>query len=76
MCIIGPRGCGKTAIVNQFATTFNYNIETISLYQVKLCFFFFLMMDLFFLCFTINYLYFLYLGFNFKRFNPTENYLT
>jgi len=34
MCIIGPRGCGKTAILNQFATTFNYEMETISLYQV------------------------------------------
>lgn len=34
MCIIGPRGCGKTAIVNRFAATFNYNVETISLYQV------------------------------------------
>ncbi|XP_050525858.1 von Willebrand factor A domain-containing protein 8 [Daktulosphaira vitifoliae] len=33
ICIIGPRGCGKTAIVNQFAAMFNYDIETISLYQ-------------------------------------------
>lgn len=34
MCIIGPRGCGKTAVINRFATTFNYDVETISLYQV------------------------------------------
>jgi len=34
ICVIGPRGCGKTAIVNQFAATFNYDVETISLYQV------------------------------------------
>jgi len=38
VCIIGPRGCGKTAIVNRFATTFNYNVETISLYQVYFLF--------------------------------------
>lgn len=41
MCIIGPRGCGKTAIVNRFATTFNYEVETISLYQVRLIYFLF-----------------------------------
>lgn len=34
ICIIGPRGSGKTAIVNRFATTFHYNVETVSLYQV------------------------------------------
>ncbi|XP_027851720.2 von Willebrand factor A domain-containing protein 8 [Aphis gossypii] len=33
ICIIGPRGSGKTAIVNRFATTFHYNVETVSLYQ-------------------------------------------
>lgn len=38
ICVIGPRGCGKTAIVNRFAMTFNYDVETISLYQVKLIF--------------------------------------
>ncbi|XP_050442272.1 von Willebrand factor A domain-containing protein 8 [Adelges cooleyi] len=33
ICIVGPRGCGKTAIVNQFAAILNYDVETISLYQ-------------------------------------------
>ncbi|KAL3861823.1 hypothetical protein ACJMK2_007838 [Sinanodonta woodiana] len=32
-CIIGPRGCGKTALVQQFARILGYHIEPIMLYQ-------------------------------------------
>jgi putative ribosome biogenesis GTPase RsgA len=33
-CIIGSRGCGKSATVNRLAALLNYQIEPIVLYQV------------------------------------------
>lgn len=32
-CIVGPRGCGKSAVVGQFAELLGYNVEPIMLYQ-------------------------------------------
>ncbi|KAK0046521.1 E3 ubiquitin-protein ligase RNF14 [Biomphalaria pfeifferi] len=32
-CVIGPRGCGKTVVVNQFAKMLGYHVEPIMLYQ-------------------------------------------
>ncbi|KAJ8310233.1 hypothetical protein KUTeg_012098 [Tegillarca granosa] len=33
MCIIGPRGCGKSAMIQHFAAILGYHIEPIMLYQ-------------------------------------------
>ena len=33
LCVVGPRGCGKTVIVQKFAEMFGYHTETIMLYQ-------------------------------------------
>ncbi|XP_008476364.3 von Willebrand factor A domain-containing protein 8 [Diaphorina citri] len=33
VCIVGPRGCGKTTLVNQYAKTLGYIVEPIALYQ-------------------------------------------
>ncbi|CAD5122119.1 DgyrCDS10568 [Dimorphilus gyrociliatus] len=33
LCIVGPRGCGKSIVVNQFANMLGYNVEHIMLYQ-------------------------------------------
>lgn len=35
-CLIGPRGCGKSATVNRLADLLNYQIEPIVLYQVRM----------------------------------------
>uniref|UniRef100_A0A2C9MAM2 von Willebrand factor A domain-containing protein 8 n=1 Tax=Biomphalaria glabrata TaxID=6526 RepID=A0A2C9MAM2_BIOGL len=32
-CVIGPRGCGKNVVVNQFAKMLGYHVEPIMLYQ-------------------------------------------
>lgn len=32
-CILGGKGCGKTALIQEFAKRFNYHTETITLYQ-------------------------------------------
>lgn len=33
VCMVGPRGCGKTTLVNQFARRLGYVVEPIALYQ-------------------------------------------
>lgn len=35
-CIVGPAGCGKSALIKKFAELMNYEIEPIVLYQVKI----------------------------------------
>lgn len=35
-CIIGPKGCGKSTVVNKFAENLGYEVEPIVLYNVKL----------------------------------------
>ncbi|XP_074649479.1 von Willebrand factor A domain-containing protein 8-like isoform X2 [Tubulanus polymorphus] len=32
-CVIGPKGCGKTAIVNEFARLLSYDLEPMMLYE-------------------------------------------
>ena len=32
--VLGPKGCGKTAIIEEFAKKFGYATETMVMYQV------------------------------------------
>uniref|UniRef100_A0ABM5FZN6 von Willebrand factor A domain-containing protein 8 n=1 Tax=Pogona vitticeps TaxID=103695 RepID=A0ABM5FZN6_9SAUR len=33
ICLIGEKGCGKTVVAKEFASTFGYNVEPLMLYQ-------------------------------------------
>uniref|UniRef100_A0A914RDW2 ATPase dynein-related AAA domain-containing protein n=1 Tax=Parascaris equorum TaxID=6256 RepID=A0A914RDW2_PAREQ len=35
-CVLGPKGCGKTTVVEQFAHRMGYLVSTMTLYQVSL----------------------------------------
>ena len=36
LCLIGPKGCGKSITVEKIAELLNYQVEPIILYQVSL----------------------------------------
>ena len=34
-CVVGPKGCGKSIVVQQLADLLGYEVEPIMLYQVR-----------------------------------------